>query len=215
MLLLSNVYAQIVMVEFAQRAILVISDSKSFRRRRHSIIGRRISKPKCAVVRVISRKQCRVSEKSSLPIQLTISRHYQSFTGRVSPKFENLDARIATALKKLIQNSNFDKKVLLEEWKDQNEIRFLRGRQIALRDPRVLPGGLHVTMMSYSMKDTPHDQILECLYKMTIWDPERMKTAAALQDQDIEQKESPAKLSEIETPHGQEALGSENREPTF
>ena len=32
-------------------------------------------------------------------------------TGRIYPNFETLDARIATALKKIIQNSNFKRKV--------------------------------------------------------------------------------------------------------
>ena len=45
--------------------------------------------------------------------------------------FELLDARIASAQKKIIQNSNFKKKVSLEEQKAQKGNRFLRGRQIA------------------------------------------------------------------------------------
>ena len=46
------------------------------------------------------------------------------------PNFEMLDARIASALNKVIQNSDFKKKVSLEEQKAQKEDRFLRGRQI-------------------------------------------------------------------------------------
>ena len=42
-----------------------------------------------------------------------------------------LDAKIASALNKIIQNSHFKKKVSLEEQKAQKEGRFLRGRQIA------------------------------------------------------------------------------------
>ena len=45
--------------------------------------------------------------------------------------FEMLDARIASALNKIIQNSYFKKKVSLEEQKAQKEDRFLHGRQIA------------------------------------------------------------------------------------
>ena len=42
------------------------------------------------------------------------------------------DARIASALNKIIQkNSHFKKKVSLEEQEAQQEDRFLRGRQIA------------------------------------------------------------------------------------
>ena len=42
-----------------------------------------------------------------------------------------LDARIASALNKIIQNSHFKKKVSLEEQKAQQEDWFLRGRLIA------------------------------------------------------------------------------------
>ena len=47
------------------------------------------------------------------------------------PDFEVLDARIASALNKIIHNSHFKKKISLEEQKAQKEDRFLRGRQIA------------------------------------------------------------------------------------
>ena len=47
------------------------------------------------------------------------------------PNFEMLDARIASALNKIIQNSYSKTKVSLEEQNAQKEDRFLRGRQIA------------------------------------------------------------------------------------
>ena len=47
------------------------------------------------------------------------------------PKFEVLDAKIASALNKIIHNSHFKRKISLEEQKAQKEDRFLRGRQIA------------------------------------------------------------------------------------
>ena len=47
------------------------------------------------------------------------------------PNFELLDARIASALNKIIQNTRFKKKVSLEEMKAHKEDCFLRGRQIA------------------------------------------------------------------------------------
>ena len=48
------------------------------------------------------------------------------------PKFEVLDARIASALNKIIHNSQFKKgRISLEERKAQKQDRFLRGRQIA------------------------------------------------------------------------------------
>ena len=47
------------------------------------------------------------------------------------PKFEVLDARIASALNKIILNSHFKRRISLEEQKAQKQDRFLRGRQIA------------------------------------------------------------------------------------
>ena len=55
----------------------------------------------------------------------------RSVFGKDFPNFEMLDAKIASALNKIVQNSQFKKKVSLEAQKAQNEDRFLRGRQIA------------------------------------------------------------------------------------
>ena len=52
----------------------------------------------------------------------------RSASGKNFPNFEMLDAKIASALNKIIQ---FKKKVGLEEQKAQKEDRFLRGRQVA------------------------------------------------------------------------------------
>ena len=55
----------------------------------------------------------------------------RSVAGKNFPNFEMLDAKIASALNKIIQNTHFKKKVSLEEHIAQKEDRFLRGRQIA------------------------------------------------------------------------------------
>ena len=54
-----------------------------------------------------------------------------SIGGIPTPEFEVLDAKIASALNRIIQNTRFKKKVSLEEQKAQKEDRFLRGRQVA------------------------------------------------------------------------------------
>ena len=54
-----------------------------------------------------------------------------SVRGIRMPNFELLDARIASALNRIIHNTRFKKKVSQEEMKAQKEDRFLRGRQIA------------------------------------------------------------------------------------
>ena len=63
-----------------------------------------------------------------------------SVRGIQMPKFEVFDAKIASALNRIIQNTRFKKKVSMEEMKAQKEDRYLRGRQDRLPDLRVLPG---------------------------------------------------------------------------
>ena len=58
-------------------------------------------------------------------------RSSSSTRGISMPNFEVLDAKIASALNKIIHNSHFKRKISLEEQKAQKEDRFLRGRQIA------------------------------------------------------------------------------------
>ena len=55
----------------------------------------------------------------------------RSIRGPHGPDFEVLDARIGSALNRIIQSTRFKKKVSLEEMTAQKEDRFLRGRQIA------------------------------------------------------------------------------------
>ena len=57
---------------------------------------------------------------------------FSSFISGISmPNFEVLDARIASALNKVIHNSHFKRRISLEEQKAQKQDRFLRDRQIA------------------------------------------------------------------------------------
>ena len=58
-------------------------------------------------------------------------RSSSSTCGISMPNFEVLDARIASALNKIIHNSHFNRRISLEEQQVQKEDRFLRGRQIA------------------------------------------------------------------------------------
>ena len=71
-----------------------------------------------------------------------------------------LDARIVSALNKIIQNSHFKKKVSLEEQKAQKECGFLRGRQIAFMIHYYFrETGAHDTVLDYadSFSVTLHD----------------------------------------------------------
>ena len=51
-----------------------------------------------------------------------------SIRGIPMPNFEVLDARIASALNRIIHNSHFKRRISLEEQRAQKEDRFLRGR---------------------------------------------------------------------------------------
>ena len=112
---------------------------------------------------------------------------------RIFQTFEMLDAKIASALNKIIQNSHFKKEVSLEEQKAQKEDRSLRGRQIAFMIYdffRVT--GAHAAILDYadlfsvvlqddnvqqlvtrwdevllSMSKIPADDVLESLYKLS------------------------------------------------
>ena len=54
-----------------------------------------------------------------------------SVRGNQMPNFEVFDAKIASALNRVIHNTQFIRKVSLEEKENQKEDRFLRGRKIA------------------------------------------------------------------------------------
>ena len=77
------------------------------------------------------------------------SKSSRSIAGNNFPKIELLDARIASAFNKIIQNSHFKKKASLEEQRVQKEGRFLRVRQIAFM------------IYDYFRITGPHDTILD------------------------------------------------------
>ena len=131
-------------------------------------------------------------------------RSSSSTRGISMPNFAVLDARIASALNKIIHNSHFKRKISLEEQKAQKEDSFLRGRQIAyLIYEQFWVTGTHDSVENYtdlftivlrnddiqefdskwdaillSMTKIPHDDILEGLYKLRIRVSEKLKTVA-------------------------------------
>ena len=64
----------------------------------------------------------------------------RSIRGTLGPNFEVLDARIASALNRIIQNTRFKKKVSLEEMKAQKRRPLSPRKTDRLPDLRVLPG---------------------------------------------------------------------------
>ena len=130
------------------------------------------------------------------------------------PNFEVLDARIASALNKIIHNSHFKSKISLEEQKAQKEDRFLRGRQIAyliyeqfrvtgtddsvenytdlftivLRNDDIQEFDSKWDGILLSMTKIPPDDILEGLYKQRIREFDKLKTVLELYDLETHQK---------------------------
>ena len=130
------------------------------------------------------------------------------------PNFEVLDARIASALNKIIHNSHFKRRISLEEQKAQKQDRFLRGRQIAyliceyfrvtgandsvenyadlftivLRNDDIQEFDFKLDGILLSMTKIPPDDILEGLYKFRIRESEKLKTVLELYDLEIHQK---------------------------
>ena len=114
------------------------------------------------------------------------------------PDFEVLDAKIASALNRIICISHFKRRISLEEQMAQKQDRFLRGRQIAhliceyFRVPEANDSvenyadlftiGLIQEFDSkwneilLSMTKIPPDDILEGLYKLRIRESAKLKT---------------------------------------
>ena len=139
-----------------------------------------------------------------------------STRGIQMPKFEVLDARIASALNSIIHNSHSKRRISLEEQKAQKQDRFLRGRQIAyliyeyfrvtgandsvekyadlftigLRNDDIQEFDSKWDGILLSMKKIPPDDILEGLYKLRIRESEKLKTVLELYDLEIHEKKT-------------------------
>ena len=122
------------------------------------------------------------------------------------PDFEVLDAKIASALNRIIHNSHFKRRISLEEQKAQKEDRFLRGRQIAyliyeyfrvtgantivLRNDDIQEFDSKWDGILLSMTKILTDDILEGLYTLRVRESEKLKTVLELYDLEIHQKKA-------------------------
>ena len=139
--------------------------------------------------------------------------------------FELLDARIASALNKIIQNTPFKEKVSLEEMKAHNEDCFFRGRQIPyLIYEHFRVTGANDSVENYadlytvvfrnddiqefdskwdeillSMTQIPSDGILESLYTLRIREFEKLKTVLELYKMEIQQKKAGPDYHRVKT----------------
>ena len=149
----------------------------------------------------------------------------RSVCGQDLPNFEMLDAKIVSALNKIIKNSQFTKKVSLEVQNAQEEDGFLRGRQIAFMIYDDFgQTGAHDTVLKYaelfsvalhddnirefdtrwdkvvlSMSKIPSDDILESLYKLRIRESAQLKTVLELHGKKIHQKISMLNCQKLKT----------------
>ena len=135
-----------------------------------------------------------------------------SVRGIQMPNFEVLDAKIASALNRIIHDTRFKRKVSLEEQKAQKEDRSLRGRQIAyliyeyfrvtgandsvdlftilFRNDDIQEFDSKWDGIPLSMTKIPSDDILEGLYNLRIREAEKLKTVLELYKMEIHQKKA-------------------------
>ena len=139
-----------------------------------------------------------------------------SVRGIRMPDFEVLDARIASALNRIIHTSHFKRRISMEEQKAQKEYRFFRGRQIAyliyeyfrvtrandsvenyadlftavLRNDDIQEFDSKWDGVHLSMTQISSDDILEGLYKLRIRESAKLKTVLELYDLEIHQKKA-------------------------
>ena len=149
----------------------------------------------------------------------------RSVYGMDFPNFEMLDAKIASALNKIIQNSQFKKKVSLEEQKAHKEDPFLRGRQMAfmicdysrvtgahdaaldyadllsvvLHDDNIQEFDTRWDQILLSMEQFPPDDILESLCSLRIRESDQFQTVSELYNMEIHQKMSVPNNQKLKT----------------
>ena len=115
----------------------------------------------------------------------------RSVAGKSFPKFEMLDAKIASALNKIIPNSHFKKKVSLEEQKAQKEDRFLRGRLESLYKLRIRESGQLKTVLE--LRD------MEIHQKMSMPNYQKLTIVKRSLDQKLRLRKIDARNEKIET----------------
>ena len=152
-------------------------------------------------------------------------RSSRSVYGKDFRNFEMLDAKMASALNKIIQNSQFKKKVSLEEQKAPKVDWSLRGRQIAfmiydcfrvtgardavldfadlfsvtLHDDNIQEFDTRWDEVLLSMTKIPSDENFESLYILRTCESDQLKTVLELFDMEIHQKTSVLNYQKLKT----------------
>ena len=152
-------------------------------------------------------------------------RTLQSIGRHTFPNCEMLDTKSASALKNIILNSDFKKKISQEEQKAQLEDRFLRGRQIVylIYDYFRVTGALEAVLdytdllsvtslgddvpdfytrwdeVLSTTSDVPNGKILESLCQVRIRESDQRKTVLAMYEQEINQDPSKPSYQKLKT----------------
>ena len=174
----------------------------------------KIQKLRYVLVHNFTRKLCYGPTKWRWKKSVDDLKSSRSIKGITGPDFELLDARIASALNRIIHNTHFKRRISLEEQKAQKEDRFLRGRQIAyLIYEYFRVTGANDSVENYadlftgvlpnddiqefdskwdeillSMTLIPSDDILESMYKLRTRESAQLKTVLEFYDLEIHQK---------------------------
>ena len=140
----------------------------------------------------------------------------RSIRGTQGQDFEVLNAKLASALNRIIHNTRFKKKISLEEMKAQKEDRFPSWKTDRLPDLWVLPGhwsqwfcgelcrpiyncsskwwysGIRFKNRTIfkTMTQIPSDDILEGLYNLRIRESEKLRTVLEVYNMEIHQKKA-------------------------
>ena len=109
----------------------------------------------------------------------------RSVCGKNFPNFEMLDAKIASALNKIIQNSQFKKKVTGAH---DTVLDYAELFSVTLHDDNIQEFDTRWDKVLLSMSKIPSDDILESLYKLRIRESVQLKTVLVLSDMEIHQK---------------------------
>ena len=105
----------------------------------HFSVGKRVLRPRYVPVQTFPRTLCCGSQKCRWSTPWTISRRHGQLEGTDSRFFEMLHANIASALKKIITNPHFKKRVNLKQQEDTNARPIFPCKTDCVRDLRILP----------------------------------------------------------------------------
>ena len=136
-----------------------------------------------------------------------------------------LGAKIASALKKIISNPHFRRRVSAEEQRAQEHDRFLRGRQIAhmiydhvraagacdaaqdlsdlfiicLHEDDIQVFDTRWDQALFSSSEIPKGNILDGLYKLKIRDSDQRQTVSAMYDQEVDRDRATPSYQRLKT----------------